>query len=91
MCARRAPPSKRVAASCGPNDQNRLRRLVEVVVETFEPRLEGVVVSLEPATGPERAVRFRIDARLRVDPAPEPVAYDTLLQLGTGEFRVKGD
>ena len=34
---------------------------------------------------------FRIDARLKVDPAPEPVSFDTLLQIGSGEFRVKGE
>ncbi len=84
-------PDLTTYSASNPVDQNRLRRLVEVAVETFEPRLEGVVVTLEPATGPERAVRFRIDARLKVDPAPEPVAYDTFLQLGTGEFTVKGD
>jgi type VI secretion system protein ImpF len=73
-----------------PADQNRLRHTVEQVVETFEPRLEGVVVTLVPAADSERSVRFRIDARLKVDPAPEPVTYDTSFQLGTGEFTVTG-
>ena len=35
-----------------------------------------------------RAVRFHIDARLRVDPAPE-VAFDTILELTTGHTTVK--
>lgn len=38
----------------------------------------------------ERALRFRIDARLRVEPAPEPVTFDTVLQLHSGEYLVKG-
>ena len=28
---------------------------------------------------------------LKVDPAPEPVTFDTQLQIGSGEFRVKGE
>ena len=38
--------------------------------------------------GAERRVRFRIDARLCVDPAPE-VAFDTVLELMTGHYSVK--
>lgn len=72
-------------------DQNRLREAVERVVRIFEPRLEGVEVSLDTTSEAERSVRFRIDARLKVDPAPEPVTFDTTLQLMSGEFRVKGD
>jgi len=35
-------------------------------------------------------VHFRIDALLRLDPAPEPVTFDTVLQLGTQQYVVKG-
>jgi type VI secretion system protein ImpF len=72
-------------------DQNRLREAVERAVRLFEPRLEGVEVSLDTTSEAERSMRFRIDGRLRVDPAPEPVTFDTTLQLMSGEFRVKGD
>lgn len=68
-----------------------LRHAIERAISTFEPRLEGVVVTLERANETDRSVRFRIDARLRVEPTPEPVAFDTLLELGSGEFVVKGD
>ena len=74
------------------HDQARLRRSIEKVIETFEPRLEGVVVPIEGGgNSPERAIRFRIDGRLKVDPAPEPVTFDTQLQIGSGEFKVKGE
>jgi type VI secretion system protein ImpF len=72
-------------------DKAKLRRSVERVIETFEPRLEGVVVTVDPEPGAGLALKFRIDGRLKVDPAPEPVSFDTLLQIGSGEFRVKGE
>lgn len=70
-------------------DQNRLRRSLETLVETFEPRLREVTVTLEPARDTERALRFRIDAQLMVEPAPEPVTFDTVLQLVNGEYKVQ--
>jgi type VI secretion system protein ImpF len=75
----------------GPKDHELLRQDVEQAVRTFEPRLQDVEVSLEGTAEMERSVRFRIEARLKVDPAPEPVTFDTMLHLTSGEFRVKGD
>lgn len=72
-------------------DKAKLRRSVERVLETFEPRLEGVVVTIDAEPGAGLALKFRIDGRLKVDPAPEPVSFDTLLQIGSSEFRVKGE
>jgi type VI secretion system protein ImpF len=73
-----------------PSDQNRMRRELEGLIETFEPRLSNVTVTLEPAREHERALHFRIDAQLMVDPAPEPVTFDTVLQLINGEYQVQG-
>ena len=84
-------PDFTTATIKNPDDRNRLRRAVEDAVRTFEPRLEGVEVTLVAESELERAVQFRIDARLKVDPAPEPVIFDTTLQLTSGEFRVKGE
>ena len=74
-----------------PTDQGRIRRTVEQTISIFEPRLEDVIVTLEPMTEGERVLRFRIDGRLRVEPAPEPVTFDTYLHLGSGQYIVKGD
>lgn len=74
-----------------PSDQNRMRRTLESLISTFEPRLSDVNVTLEPARENERALHFRIDAHLMVDPAPEPVTFDTVLQLINGEYKVQGD
>ena len=38
----------------------------------------------------DRALRFRIEALLRVEPAPEPVTFDAVLQLNTQKYVVQG-
>ena len=65
------------------------QELLEQAIRVFEPRLEDPVVTLEPLDGIERVMRFRIDARLKVEPAPEPVTFDTVLQLGSGQILVQ--
>jgi type VI secretion system protein ImpF len=74
-----------------PEEQTRLRRVLETTIGIFEPRLKGVKVTLEPLRGTERALRFRVDARLQVEPTPEPVTFDTVLQLHSGEYKVRGE
>lgn len=74
-----------------PADQKRMLNEIEETIRTFEPRLEDVVVTMEPARDLERTMRFRIDARLKVEPAPEPVTFDTVLQLGSGQYIVQGE
>ena len=66
-----------------------LTRAVEVAINTYEPRFLDVSVSLEPVTSTDRQVRFKIEARLDVDPVPEPMVFDTVLQLGNGAISVK--
>jgi type VI secretion system protein ImpF len=73
-----------------PADRARLVADIETSVRKFEPRLANVAVV---ALDPERlahAMRFRIEALLMTDPAPEPVSFDTVLELNSGEYRVKG-
>ena len=71
------------------SDLVRLRRAIESAIANFEPRLQRVRVNMEPPKENDRSVHFRIDGLLRVDPAPEPVTFDTILQLGTQEYVVK--
>lgn len=68
--------------------QARVRAAIEEAIRCFEPRLQDVNVSLEPQRETERALRFRIDALLMIDPAPEPVTFDTTLRLVSGEYEV---
>ncbi len=64
-------------------------RVIEAVVAMFEPRLKDIKATMIDAdkSQKERSVKFRIDAKLRVDPAPE-VAFDTILELTTGHTAV---
>ena len=74
-----------------PEVRNRLARLVEQAISAHEPRLAGVRVEL---AGGEKtaigAVRFVIEAMLRMDPSPERVSFDTLLSTGAGSVVVVG-
>ena len=73
-----------------PSEQARLRRALEQAISTFEPRLEDVSVSLLPFGDLDRSLRFRIDGRLKIEPAPEPITFDAMLQLSSGEYVVRG-
>jgi type VI secretion system protein ImpF len=70
-------------------DQTRVRRLVESAIERFEPLLRDVAVVVEPGREFERSLHFRISANLQVDPAPEPVSFDTTLRPWNTEFEIQ--
>jgi len=75
-----------------PRDKQRLLRHIEQTIEIFEPRLADIRVhALEDAGSGSRIMRFQIEALLKMDPAPEQVFFDTVLQLNSGEYQVKGD
>jgi type VI secretion system protein ImpF len=71
-------------------DRARIRRALEDTIAAFEPRLDRVRIELEDSEGNERAMRFRVEGWLRLEPTPEPVAFDTVLQLTTREYTVQG-
>lgn len=71
------------------DEQHKLEQLLERIIKIFEPRLEDTLVKLEPVLENEPALHFRIDARLKVEPAPEPVSFDTVLRLDSGRYFVK--
>jgi type VI secretion system protein ImpF len=73
-------------------DRGRLARMIEQVLGIFEPRLRGIrVAAIEAAAGAQHVMRFQIEGMLEMDPAPEHISFDTLLQLSSGEYQVKGD
>lgn len=73
-------------------DRAHLLQTVEATIATFEPRLVDVKVSaLDPPRGAAHVVRFQIEGMLLMDPEPEHVSFDTVLQLASGEYQVKGD
>jgi type VI secretion system protein ImpF len=72
------------------HDRNRIRRALEQAITTFEPRLARVSVTLELPRENDRALRFHIEALLRLEPAPELVTFDAVLQLTTQRYVVQG-
>lgn len=75
-----------------PADQAKLLRQLGATIRMFEPRLANVrIVPLAIPTAGIRRVRLRIEAMLRMDPNPEPVSFDTLIELRSGNCQVSGD
>jgi type VI secretion system protein ImpF len=72
--------------------QQALSRDIEECIRTFEPRLTDVRVGLRQSTEEgSRLARFVIEALLRMEPNPERVVFDTVLETPTGKFFVRGD
>ena len=75
------------AASAPAREQ--LRASVEASLHRFEPRMRQVTVTLlENTENHDRTLRFRIDALLLVDPEPEPVSFDSVLEAANRRFSV---
>jgi len=72
-------------------DRARLRRALEFTIAAFEPRITGARVMMEAVPRTARGIRFHIQGLLRVNPSPEPVAFDTVLELPGGQYEVKVD
>jgi type VI secretion system protein ImpF len=71
-------------------EREEMARMLGAIVSRFEPRLREVRVHLLESGMEQksRALRFRIEARLCVEPSPE-VAFDTLLELTTGRYSIR--
>lgn len=66
------------------------RKRVEETIRRFEPRIKSVsVVLLEQDDEISPQLRFRIDAVLYADPAPEPVTFASELEPVTGEVSIR--
>jgi type VI secretion system protein ImpF len=69
--------------------REQLGQVLESIIALHECRLKDVRVELRDGGKPtDRAITFRVDAKLRLDPAPE-VAFDTILELMTGQYSVR--
>jgi type VI secretion system protein ImpF len=71
------------------SDHGRLRKAIETCLRNFEPRLMDVRVTLEGSDTADRRLRFHIEGNMKLDPAPEEISFDTILELSSGEYRVK--
>lgn len=67
-----------------------LRAEIEETIRRFEPRLAQIRVQLAEDGGDllRGTLRLRIDALLRVDPAPEPIIFDTMVDTTTADVTV---
>lgn len=73
-------------------DRTELTSHIEDTIEQFEPRLREVrVVVLESESGDTRILRFKIEALLVMDPAPEQIFFDGLRDPGNGEYQLLGE
>lgn len=72
-------------------DRNRLIRQITATINLFEPRLTNVRVSyVETPDAGKKDVRLRIEAMLRMDPVPEPIFFDTVIDLKSGNCQLIG-
>jgi len=75
-----------------PKGRARLRSMIEQAIAAFEPRLSAAEVSeITSGSREARQIRFSIQAILRLDPSPERVSFDTVLDVATGQYAIKGD
>ena len=72
-------------------DRNKLVRQVVATIAMFEPRLTNVrLVLVESADAGKKDVRLRIEAMLRMDPVPEPIQFDTVIELKRANCHLSG-
>jgi type VI secretion system protein ImpF len=73
-------------------DRQMLTKAIQAAVAIFEPRILNPRVVLVTANDQKvQGLRFVIEGVLRMDPNPEPIAFDTVLDLSSGEYKMPGD
>ncbi len=71
--------------------RERLARAVAECIDLFEPRLTAVrVTPKELGDGAGRGLHFTVEALLRLDPSPERVVFDTVVETVSGRVSVSG-
>ena len=65
-------------------------RVIESVIRRFDPRFKSVrVILLDNVEPLDRTLRFRIDAVVYAEPAPENLVFDSSLEPVTGSVELK--
>ena len=70
--------------------REQFRACVEDAIRRFEPRFKMVRVALVEDGPTDRTLRFRIEALMYAEPAPERVSFDSLLDPSSQSFSVIG-
>jgi type VI secretion system protein ImpF len=72
-------------------DRNKLVRQILATINQFEPRLANVrLVLVETPDSAKKDVHLRVEAMLRMDPVPEPISFDTVIELKSGNCHLAG-
>jgi len=71
------------------DDRQKIARLIERAIGLHEPRLTNVRATLveNEKASKNSTLNYRIEARLKLEPAPELV-FETLLEFATGQTRI---
>ena len=69
----------------------RLEPVVDHMAVRKLPSLWVKVSLIETDDEGRRQLRFLIEGLLRMEPNPEQVVFDTVLEISSGEYHVKGD
>ncbi len=84
-------PDLSILTMASAGDRNKLVKQIIGAINLFEPRLTNVrLVMVETPDAAKKDVRLRIEAMLRMDPVPEPVSFDTVIELKSGNCRLTG-
>lgn len=71
-------------------DQASLLRIMENSLATFDHRLKEIQIEFESsAAGGHRSLQFKINGIVLMDPAPEEILIDTMLDSSNDKFEVK--
>ena len=79
--------SSRAAQS--PADRDRIGLELQATIERYEPRLRDVRVTTVQTQQMESQLHFSVGALLQVDPEPEPVYFDTVLDRSRSAVALK--
>jgi type VI secretion system protein ImpF len=73
----------------GPKEQSQLLRHIQSVIQQSEPRLVNIRITQKDDPVRTRSMRFRIEASLLIEPAPERISFDIILELSSGACIVR--
>ena len=67
------------------------REAIEQAIRRCEPRFQRVDVQIMENTDQlDRMIRFRIEALIYADPAPEPIVFDSMVEPSTHSISIAG-
>ena len=72
-----------------PSVRYKLRQELEKAITRFEPRLKNVIVRVDEGGCDERNLMFKINALLFLEPATEPVTFDTFFNVNRSEYSIQ--